>query len=68
MFTHVEVNRINGRFFRWHSPSTISAESPTVRRYINHRAQGYQPWLFVRSSKSLFKGLTTPFQHLGPAE
>ena len=56
------------RLFHWQSQSTTSADSPTGRRYINHKSKGYQPLLFVRESKKLPNGLTAPFQYLGPVE
>jgi superfamily II DNA or RNA helicase/HKD family nuclease len=66
--TLYEDYALSDRLFHWQSQSTTSAESPTGRRYINHRAQGYQPLLFVRSNKTLSNGLTAPFQYLGPVE
>jgi len=54
--------------FHWQSQSTTTATSPTGRRYIEHRARGYTPLLFVRESHKLDNGLTAPFWFLGPLQ
>ena len=58
---------INDRLFHWQSQSTTSTESATGQRYVNHRQRGYTPLLFVRESKRLPSGLTSPYAFLGPA-
>lgn len=52
--------------FHWQSQSTTSAESPTGRRYIQHRELGYTPLLFVRETRKLPSGSTAPYHFLGP--
>lgn len=59
---------ISDRLFHWQSQSTTSAESPTGQRYIQHRAHGYTPLLFVRERRTLPSGLTAPYAFLGPAD
>lgn len=65
--TMYEDYAISGRLFHWQSQSTTSADSPTGRRYIHHREQGYTPLLFVREHKHLPGGLASPYALLGPA-
>ena len=65
--TMYEDYAISDRLFHWQSQSTTSAESPTGRRYIDHREQGYTPLLFVREHKYLAGGLASPYAFLGPA-
>ena len=59
---------ISPELFHWQSQSTTSADSPTGKRYIEHRKQGYTPLLFVRERKKLPSGLAAPYAFLGPAE
>lgn len=66
--TMYEDYAISDRLFHWQSQSTTSAESPTGRRYIHHREQGYTPLLFVRERKFLRTGLASPYAFLGPAD
>jgi superfamily II DNA or RNA helicase/HKD family nuclease len=54
--------------FHWQSQSNTSVESPTGQRYINHRALGYTPLLFVRETKTLPSGLSAPYYFLGPCD
>jgi superfamily II DNA or RNA helicase len=65
--TMYEDYAISDRLFHWQSQSTTSADSPTGRRYINHRQEGYTPLLFVRDHKYLPGGLASPYAFLGPA-
>lgn len=65
--TMYEDYAISDRLFHWQSQSTTSADSPTGRRYINHRHEGYTPLLFVREHKHLPGGLASPYAFLGPA-
>lgn len=65
--TMYEDYAISDRLFHWQSQSTTSDTSPTGRRYINHRQEGYTPLLFVRENKSLTGGLASPYAFLGPA-
>ena len=63
--TLYEDYALSPELFHWQSQSTITPESPTGKRYINHRELGYQPLLFVRQGKRLPNGLTEPFQFVG---
>jgi superfamily II DNA or RNA helicase len=65
--TMYEDYALGGQRFHWQSQSTTSADSPTGRRYINHRQEGYTPLLFVREHKYLPSGLAAPYAFLGPA-
>jgi len=58
---------ISEDLFHWQSQSTTSAQSPTGRRYIEHKALGYTVLLFGREEKSV-NNLSAPFYFLGPAE
>jgi hypothetical protein len=66
--TQYEDYAVTDRLFHWQSQSITTPDSPTGRRYINHRDVGYQPLLFVRESKDLQNGLTAPFRFLGPVD
>lgn len=61
---------INERLFHWQSQSTISAESITGQRYINHKALGSKILLFVREYKNdpNDSGRTLPYTFLGLAD
>ena len=59
---------LNERLFHWQSQSTTAVDSPTGRRYLEHREQGYTPLLFVRESRKLPTGETAPYAFLGPCE
>jgi hypothetical protein len=66
--TMYEDYAISDRLFHWQSQSTTSVDSPTGQRYINHKAHGYTPLLFVREHKTLSSGQAAPYHYLGPAE
>lgn len=66
--TMYEDYLISNDHFHWQSQSGTSADSPTGQRYIHHRLMGYVPLLFVRETKSLPSGLSTPYSFLGPCE
>ena len=66
--TMYEDYAVTDRLFHWQSQSTTSKDSPTGKRYINHQAQGYTPLLFLRPTKKLDSGLTTPYVFCGPLE
>lgn len=59
---------INESLFHWQSQSTISENSATGQRYINHRNQGTQVLLFVREFKKdrIYNG-TEAYTYLGTA-
>jgi superfamily II DNA or RNA helicase len=59
---------ISDSLFHWQSQSTTSVESPTGQRYLNHRAMGYTPLLFVRDSRQTPGGLSAPYTFLGAAD
>jgi hypothetical protein len=54
--------------FHWQSQSNTSVDSPTGQRYLNHRKMGYTPLLFIRETRSLPSGLSSPYFFLGPCE
>jgi superfamily II DNA or RNA helicase/HKD family nuclease len=56
---------INRELFHWESQSRQHPGQPTVRRYIEHRAEGTNVLLFVRAKKTFELG-TQPFTFLGP--
>ena len=59
---------INESLFHWQSQSTISENSPTGKRYINHRNQGTQVLLFVREyKKDYISGGAEAYTYLGTA-
>lgn len=66
--TLYEDYAISDRLFHWQSQSTTSEDSPTGRRYRNHREMGYTPLLFVREHNKLPNGLTSPYFFLGPID
>lgn len=66
--TMYEDYAMSDRLFHWQSQSTTAADSPTGKRYIHHRENGYTPLLFVRERKTLPGGLAAPYAFLGPAD
>jgi hypothetical protein len=54
--------------FHWQSQSSTSVDSQTGQRYLHHRKMGYTPLLFVRETRSLPSGLSSPYVFLGPCE
>ena len=64
--TMYEDYLISHDLFHWQSQSNTSAESPTGQRYLRHREWGYTPLLFVRETKRLPSGLSSPYHFLGP--
>ena len=65
--TMYEDYAINDELFNWQSQSRTSIDSPTGKRYINHRDSGNNILLFVRENKSE-DGVTSPYIYLGPAD
>ncbi|MEU0469255.1 DUF3427 domain-containing protein [Amycolatopsis sp. NPDC006131] len=57
---------ISPELFHWESQNATSLDSPTGRRYLQHRAQGSHVVLFVRETKTDDLG-AAPFVCLGPA-
>lgn len=62
--TLYEDYAINERLFHWQTQSTVSEESNTAKRYINHKKLGHKIALFVREYKKEH-GYTSPFIFLG---
>lgn len=59
---------INESLFHWQSQSTTSEDSPTGRRYINHRKRGSKVLLFVREYKNdRITGIAEAYTYLGTA-
>ena len=65
--TLYEDYAISSERFHWQSQSTTSADSHTGQRYINHKAQGYTPLLFVRTVAKV-ANYSQPYYYLGPLE
>ena len=64
--TMYEDYLISHELFHWQSQSNTSEQSPTGQRYIRHGELGYTPLLFVRETKTLPSGLSSPYHFLGP--
>jgi superfamily II DNA or RNA helicase len=62
--TLYEDYAINERLFHWQTQSTVSQESSTANRYINHKKVGHKIALFVREYKKE-NGYTSPYIFLG---
>ena len=58
---------INSELFHWQSQSTITPQSNTGQRYINHRKLGTNVMIFVREYKSNKLG-AAPYTFLGLAD
>ena len=65
--TMYEDYAINDELFNWQSQSRTSIDSPTGKRYVNHRDSGNNILLFVRENKSE-DGVTSPYTYLGAAD
>lgn len=60
---------INESLFHWQSQSTTAADSPTGKRYINHREKGSKVLLFVREFKTdRITGGAEAYTYLGTAK
>lgn len=66
--TMYEDYAISPTRFHWQSENTATPGSGTGRRYVEHRALGVTPLLFVRAAKQDARGATAPYLFLGPAE
>jgi superfamily II DNA or RNA helicase len=66
--TMYEDYLVSHHLFHWQSQSTTSADSPTGKRYVHHREQGYTPLLFVRDSRTIAPGFSAPYSFLGPGD
>jgi hypothetical protein len=65
--TLYEDYAINERLFHWQTQSTVSQESSTANRYINHKKLGHKIALFVREYKKE-NGYTSPYIFLGTCD
>lgn len=65
--TMYEDYAISDTLFHWQSQSTTAADSPTGKRYREHRSHGGTILLCVREYKSV-NNQTAPYYFLGPAE
>lgn len=59
---------ISDTLFHWQSQSTTGEDSPTGRRYRNHRETGNKIMLFVREKNRDSFGLTSGYTFLGLAD
>jgi superfamily II DNA or RNA helicase len=66
--TMYEDYAVTDSLFHWQSQSTVGPDSPTGRRYIQHRAMGYRPMLFLRQARRQGNGLTGTFYFCGPLD
>ncbi len=65
--TLYEDYAINENRFHWQTQSTVSEESNTAKRYINHKKLGHKIALFVREYKKE-NGYTSPYIFLGTCD
>ena len=65
--TMYEDYAISDLLFHWQSQSTASVDSPTGRRYQEHKHRGHTILLCVREYKSV-NDISAPYYFLGPAE
>ncbi len=65
--TLYEDYAINEKLFHWQTQSTVSKDSNTAKRYINHKKTGNKIALFVRDYKKE-NGYTSPFIFLGSCD
>jgi superfamily II DNA or RNA helicase/HKD family nuclease len=57
---------VSAQLFQWESQSTVSSQSPTGKRYINHQEVGSTFHLFVREVKTNIElSATMPYMYLG---
>ena len=54
--------------FHWQSENTATPGRGTGKRYVEHRALGVTPLLFVREARKDARGATAPYLFLGPAD
>ncbi len=53
--------------FHWESQSTVHDAMKTGLRYVHHRDEGTEVWLFVRRTRSTRPDITAPYTFVGPA-
>jgi superfamily II DNA or RNA helicase len=56
---------ISRTLFHWETQSVQSPTTPTVQRYLNHRANGDNVFLLARDTAITDAGMTAPFRFLG---
>jgi hypothetical protein len=59
---------ISRTLFHWETQSVQSPSTPTVQRYLNHRANGDNVFLLVRETTTTDAGMTAPFSFLGAVD
>ena len=59
---------ISPSILHWESQSTTSIDSPTGRRYVNHKEEGSEVVIFVRETKNGEFGGAAPYLCLGTAD
>jgi len=59
---------ISRDLFHWESQNATHEDTPTGRRYIDHRAAGGEIMLFVRELENRPNGAGAPFTCLGPVD
>ena len=59
---------ISPSLLHWESQSTTSIDSPTGRRYVNHKEEGSEVVIFVRETKNGEFGGAAPYLCLGTAD
>ena len=59
---------ISPSILHWESQSTTSVDSPTGRRYVNHKEKGSEVVIFVRETKNGEFGGAAPYLCLGTAD
>ncbi len=66
--TMYEDYAISDSLFHWQTQSTVSVDSPTGQRYLNHQSLGHTILLTVREHRKRPDGLAAPYAYLGPVE
>lgn len=59
---------ISSSILHWESQSTTSIDSPTGRRYINHKEEGSEVVIFARETENGEFGVAAPYLCLGTAD
>lgn len=59
---------ISPSILHWESQSTTSIDSPTGRRYVNHKEEGIEVVIFARETENGEFGVAAPYLCLGTAD
>jgi type III restriction enzyme, res subunit len=59
---------ISPSILHWESQSTTSIDSPTGRRYVNHKEKGSEVVIFARETENGELGVAAPYLCLGTAD